>query len=94
MEEEDRIEIEESDNAVDPLNAETVDTVVDEDNNLIAGEEEVVKEENFFSNLAENIDDQDLKAVAIKLLEDYKNDKMSRKDWVDNYVKGLDLVRI
>ena len=92
MEEEDRIEIEESDNAVDPLNAEAVDTVVDEDNNLIAGEEEVVKDENFFSNLAENIDDQDLKAVAIKLLEDYKNDKMSRKDWVDNYVKGLDLL--
>ena len=92
MEEEDRIEIEESDNAVDPLNAEAVDTVVDEDNNLIAGEEEVVKEENFFSNLAENIDEQDLKAVAIKLLEDYKNDKMSRKDWVDNYVKGLDLL--
>ena len=92
MEEEDRIEIEESDNSVDPLNAEAVDTVVDEENNLIAGEEEVVKEENFFSNLAENIDEQDLKAVAIKLLEDYKNDKMSRKDWVDNYVKGLDLL--
>jgi len=90
---EDELEIvNDADNSVDPLNAETVDTVVDEDDNLLAGERMEETSVGFYDNLAETLDDLQLRGLAIQLLEDYKNDKMSRKDWVDNYVKGLDLL--
>ena len=90
---EDDLEIvNEADNSVDPLNAEAVDTVVDEEDNLLAGEREEETSIGFYDNLAETLDDMQLKSLSIQLLEDYKNDKMSRKDWVDNYVKGLDLL--
>ena len=46
----------------------------------------------FYSNLAEVIDDQDLEQLSDELMGDFENDKSSRKDWEDSYVKGLGLL--
>jgi hypothetical protein len=59
------------------------------------GEEEVTEEteaEDFFSNVAETIDDKALKQLASDLISEYDSDKESRKDWEDTYRNGLDLL--
>jgi len=61
----------------------------------IEGEEEVVEErpqDDFNANLAEDMDERDLKEMAMELIEEYKKDKTSRKEWEDAYIKGLDLL--
>jgi len=57
--------------------------------------EEVVEErpqDDFNANLAENIDERTLREMSSELVEEYKKDKVSRKDWEDAYIKGLDLL--
>ena len=44
------------------------------------------------SNLAEFLDESDLKSMASELIEDFNSDKESRSDWARAYVKGLDLL--
>ncbi len=59
------------------------------------GEPEVVEEEvqeDFFANLAENLDDRVLTSLASQLISDYKKDKESRGDWEKAYTSGLDLL--
>lgn len=46
----------------------------------------------FYSNLAEYMDDQPLDALGFELVDKYKGDKDSRKDWEDSYIKGLNLL--
>lgn len=53
--------------------------------------EEEDKEE-FGANLAEEIDERTLAALAGELLGDYESDVTSRKDWLNTYVKGLKLL--
>ena len=72
---------------------EDVDTVLDEEDNVIAGEvPEEVQEESFYTNLAERLSDQELAKLGSELVSDYEQDKRSRQEWVDSYVKGLDLL--
>ena len=74
-------------------NPEQVDTVLDEDDNVIAGVEPVIQqEEQFFSNLAETLDESILSQIGSELVSNYEDDKRSRQQWVDSYVKGLDLL--
>ena len=74
-------------------NPEQVDTVLDEENNVIAGVEPVIQqEEQFFSNLAENLDESILSQIGSELVSNYEDDKRSRQQWIDSYVKGLDLL--
>ncbi len=57
--------------------------------------EEVVEErpqDDFNANLAENMDERTLREMSSELIEEYKKDKVSRKDWEDAYIKGLDLL--
>ena len=57
--------------------------------------EEVVEErpqDDFNANLANNMDERTLKDMAMELIQEYKKDKLSRKEWEDAYVKGLDLL--
>ena len=58
--------------------------------------EEVVPEErpedDFNANLADEMDERELKDMAMELIEEYKKDKTSRKEWEDAYIKGLDLL--
>ena len=58
------------------------------------GEEEITEEteQNFYANLAEEIDDKALSQLASDLISEYNSDKESRKDWEDTYRNGLDLL--
>jgi len=49
-------------------------------------------EEGFDDNLAEYIDEGALQSIASDLIEMVDADINSRKDWVDMYVKGLDVL--
>ena len=59
-------------------------------------DEEPIQEErpqdDFNANLAENMDERVLKDMARELTQEYKKDKLSRKEWEDAYIKGLDLL--
>jgi len=49
-------------------------------------------EEDFDANLAEYIGDQTLATLSSELLSDYDDDVASRKDWMQTYVDGLELL--
>ena len=52
----------------------------------------VWKDDEFNLNLAEEMEDDLLGELADDLIEDYTGDVNSRKDWLDTYVDGLDLL--
>jgi len=51
----------------------------------VEGEEaqEERPQDDFNANLAESMDERDLKDMAMDLIEEYKKDKTSRKEWED-----------
>ena len=49
-------------------------------------------EDDFNANLAESMDERTLKDMGMELIQEYKKDKTSRKEWEDAYIKGLDLL--
>jgi len=53
---------------------------------------EIPEEVEFYSNLAEVMDDRDLDQLSDELLSELENDRSSRKDWEESYIKGLDLL--
>lgn len=60
-----------------------------EDMNDDLDEEE---DEEFNANLAEDMDDKVLEALADDLLGEFEDDISSRKDWIQTYVDGLELL--
>ena len=65
----------------------------------IEGEKSEVEEvidltEQFYSNLAEEMSDDVLQRISNQLLDDYKKDRVSRKDWETSYTSNLDLLGI
>jgi hypothetical protein len=50
------------------------------------------EEEDFSDNLAEYMDESELQKIASDLIEMVDTDVNSRKDWVEMYVKGLDVL--
>jgi len=86
--------------AVEKVTEELAEEVVEQPEGLpvdveVEGEEEVVEErpqDDFNANLAEGMDERELKDMAMELIEEYKKDKTSRKEWEDAYIKGLDLL--
>jgi hypothetical protein len=50
------------------------------------------EEEDFSDNLAEYMDDSELQKIASDLIGMVDTDVNSRKDWVEMYVKGLDVL--
>jgi hypothetical protein len=86
--------------AVEKVTSETEEEIVEQPEGLpvdvtIEGEEEVVEErpqDDFNANLAEGMDERTLKEMGSDLIEEYKKDKTSRKEWEDAYIKGLDLL--
>ena len=44
------------------------------------------------SDLAEYMDERDLDSLASELVSQFDADRMSRADWEDPYVRGLDLL--
>ena len=59
---------------------------------LTAEEVREAQDEGFNQNLAEVIDEGVLAELAGDLLGDYQSDVESRKDWLDTYADGLDLL--
>jgi len=55
-------------------------------------EKEEMDEEDFEANLAEYIPDDELSMIASELVDAYEEDVSSRKDWIQTYVDGLDLL--
>ena len=55
---------------------------------IVAGD----KSDDFDANLAEEMDEGELQKLASDLVELVDGDISSRKDWVDMYVKGLDVL--
>ena len=49
-------------------------------------------EVEFYSNLSEVMEETELDRLSDELLAELENDKSSRKDWEDSYMKGLDLL--
>jgi len=49
-------------------------------------------EEDFGANLAEDMSEQDLQSLANDLISDFDDDVSSRKDWMQTYVDGLELL--
>jgi len=54
--------------------------------------ETTTPQEEFYANLAEDLDDRVLGRLASKLVDEYQRDKISRKDWETGYTQGLDLL--
>jgi hypothetical protein len=52
----------------------------------------IAAEEEFSANLAEQIPDSQLQLIASELLGDFESDVDSRKDWIQTYVDGLELL--
>ena len=46
----------------------------------------------FEANLAEELDERVLATLASELTADYEDDVASRKDWIQTYVDGLELL--
>jgi len=59
-----------------------------------AVEKAVNETEEFFKNLAEDMSDDVLQRMSNQLLDDYKKDRVSRKDWETSYTSNLDLLGI
>ena len=55
-------------------------------------EDEEESDEDFSANLAEYIDDKELQSLASELASDFDDDVSSRKDWMQTYVDGLELL--
>ena len=63
-----------------------------EDGGALINPLEQQEEVEFDSNLAEYMDEQDLKDMSSDLIGDYKEDSSSREEWYDAYAKGLKLL--
>ena len=55
-------------------------------------QQEETPEEDFYRNLAEEMDERTLSRMSSQLIQDYKKDKVSRSDWEQAYTQGLDLL--
>ncbi len=55
-------------------------------------EKEEPSDEDFDANLAEYIDDKVLSQISGDLLSDFEDDVSARKDWIQTYVDGLELL--
>jgi hypothetical protein len=73
---------------IEVLTEEDGSTVVDFD----PQPESLIDEGDFYRNLAEELDDTALGLLVSDLTSQYENNNNSRKDWRDNYEKGLQLL--
>ena len=53
---------------------------------------DAMAEDEFNANLAEELSDRYMTELSSDLLEDFSNDVNSRKDWLETYVDGLELL--
>jgi hypothetical protein len=82
-EEEQEIEIEIEDPESVSITVGDMEIIIDPD---------AMDDEEFSQNLAEELPDKYMEELASDLLEDFSNDVNSRKDWLETYVDGLELL--
>ena len=58
----------------------------------IAFQPEIEDEDDFDANLAEYVDEKELVSICNELIDDVEGDIASRKDWIQTYVDGLELL--
>ena len=56
--------------------------------------EEEAFESNHYSNLAEELDELEVRGIGKDLIKAYEDDKSSRKQWEDQYAKGLKMLGV
>ncbi len=66
---------------------------VDIDQDLTEKEEEAFSS-NHYSNLAEELETQEVLNIGKSLIKAFEDDKASRKDWEDQYSKGLKMLGV
>ena len=66
---------------------------VDIDQDQTEKEEEAF-ESNHYSNLAEELPEQEINLIGKELVRAYEDDKSSRKNWEDQYSKGLSMLGV
>ena len=54
--------------------------------------DEEMEDDNFYSNLAEKIDENELSRLADELTQKFQEDKATREDWAKSYTDGLELL--
>ena len=69
-----------------------IEVVIEDDDAEESEGDEGAADEEFNENLAETIDDKELEQLIGDLLGDFEDDLSARKDWVQTYVEGLDLL--
>ena len=80
-----------------PIENEVVENEIDielplEEGVVEEAAEAVSDELDFYKNLADDMDERTLGRLSSQLLSDYKKDRVSRADWEQTYVQGLDLL--
>ena len=55
-------------------------------------QDEMLGDDGFYSNLAEELPDRELARIASELLEEFDSNKASRQEWEDAYASGLELL--
>lgn len=53
-----------------------------------------ISEDEFSQNLAEELSDAALQSISSELITSFDEDVNSRKDWLDSYIKGIELLGI
>jgi hypothetical protein len=74
--------------------AEEVDVELETDTENTPMEELAEAADDFYKNIAEDMSDEVLQRMSNQLLDDYKKDRVSRKDWETSYTNNLDLLGI
>lgn len=66
--------------------------VEDEDGYVVDLDPQVDRDEDFYANLAEEMDMRDLGSISSELTAEYDANKASRSDWEEAYSEGLELL--
>lgn len=76
----------------DDVNAEPIEIVIEDPEAIQIDIQVDTNEDEFNKNLAEEIDESALTQLASDLISDYDDDCNARKDWMQTYVDGLELL--
>jgi hypothetical protein len=77
---------------VETPQTEEIDIELESDKEDLTTQEVVEDSQEFYKNLALDLSEDILKSISKELVDEYKKDKISRKDWETSYTNGLDLL--
>jgi len=69
-----------------------IEVLIEEDDEFEEEEDTEADEDGFNENLADTIDDSVLSSISTDLIEEFQADVDSRKDWIQTYTDGLELL--